>query len=323
MKRYLCWLTILGVGAVPDWASAFQNRCRPVAPYNPGPVSYCPPQVVFVPPCVPVYEVPLPPPRVYVTPQVNAGVEPNPRAVAPRALPKINIDPPTVKADPVVVGPKLEPRPEPKNPVVPAGGPMVVIPERKQGPVLGPEPPAGILTPSRDPVPPLSLPKKDEAIPVLELPKDPNPAVPVPAPGPDPKDAAIPAIMPKIPEIPTPKPPEKNSDTLPPLVLPPEAGGNSVSKSSPLGNAPRAAITVQVFTATGAIANPNVRKVGFYNHTGRDIDLVIEGKAVTLPKKTFIHADVPPAFRWKYADQPTRNATIPDGAAGLDVLFRE
>ena len=26
MKRYVCWLALLGVVAVPDWASAFNRR---------------------------------------------------------------------------------------------------------------------------------------------------------------------------------------------------------------------------------------------------------------------------------------------------------
>jgi len=46
-------------------------------------------------------------------------------------------------------------------------------------------------------------------------------------------------------------------------------------------------------------------------------------KAVTLPGKTYIHAEVPPAFTWKYGDNAAESATVPAGAAGLDVVFRE
>ena len=46
-------------------------------------------------------------------------------------------------------------------------------------------------------------------------------------------------------------------------------------------------------------------------------------RAVTLPARSFLHAEVAPTFRWKYADNPTRTDTVPEGNTGLDVLFRE
>ena len=65
------------------------------------------------------------------------------------------------------------------------------------------------------------------------------------------------------------------------------------------------------------------RTVGFFNHTGTDVELVIEGKAVRLPKRTYIHAEVPPTFTWKHGANPAESATVPAGAAGLDVVFRD
>jgi hypothetical protein len=65
------------------------------------------------------------------------------------------------------------------------------------------------------------------------------------------------------------------------------------------------------------------RKVNFFNHTDRDLALVIEGRAVTLPRKTYIRAELPPVFNWKRADSVAQTATVPDGSAGLDILFRE
>src|SRR5262249_28242848 len=149
----------------------------------------------------------------------------------------------------------------------------------------------------------------------------PTPAPPVSVPDSGPKDT-IPPATPKLPELPGPKPPMGGNDTLPPLVLPPETPG-SVSKASPLSGTTKRGLSVQVLTASGPAARASTRKVGFYNYTDRDIELVIEGRAVTLPKMTYIHAEVSPTFRWKYADQAMRAENVPDGAAGLDVLFRE
>ncbi len=71
-------------------------------------------------------------------------------------------------------------------------------------------------------------------------------------------------------------------------------------------------------TATGTL-----RKVGFFNHTGRDLDLVIEGKAVKLPKKSYLNAELPVKFTWKADGNEAHATTVPDGAAGVDVLFKE
>src|SRR5205823_2567205 len=114
--------------------------------------------------------------------------------------------------------------------------------------------------------------------------------------------------------------PTANNDALPPLVLPPEATG-STSKSSPLTD--RGGVTVQVLVAEGKPALGPVRQVGFFNHTGRDIELVIEGRTVTLPKRTYVNAELAPTFRWKQRGQETRTESVPDGAAGLDVVFKE
>jgi hypothetical protein len=164
-------------------------------------------------------------------------------------------------------------------------------------------------------LPPLELPKETAPkLPSLESPDGAAPAVPSVAPAPD---APIPT-----PGIPTPKP----ASTLPPLTLPPDtpiAPEKPVEvKSSPLTGAERE-LKVRVFPATGAVVADGLRTVGFYNHTARDLSLTIEGKAVTLPAMSYLHAELPSAFTWKCADRPAAKETIPAGAAGVDVVIRE
>ena len=50
--------------------------------------------------------------------------------------------------------------------------------------------------------------------------------------------------------------------------------------------------------------------------------LVIEGRSVLLPAKNYLHAELPPVFRWSEAGGPARTTTVPSDAAGVDVLFR-
>ena len=93
-----------------------------------------------------------------------------------------------------------------------------------------------------------------------------------------------------LPAIPLPEPRKTprnkdGKDDLPPIVLPPEGTGTSsgvipsTSRSSPLTGA----IKTQVFAASGGAVAGTLRKIGFFNHTNRDLELVIEGRTVTLP----------------------------------------
>jgi hypothetical protein len=212
-----------------------------------------------------------------------------------------------------MVTPKL---PEPK------------VPEPKAPEFKAPAPKAPeVKTPPSD-VPPLVLPDEPKASPKtspLILPE-----LTEPAPGKvEPKGS--PLVLPPIPSaVPTPAPapdadPKRGGpDSIPPLVLPPDlpTGPSGVippttARSSPLSALPR----VQVFPAAGAAAGA-LRKVGFFNHTDRDVRLVIEGRPVTLPAKNYLHAQLPPVFRWSEAGSPARTTTVPADAAGVDVLFR-
>jgi hypothetical protein len=313
MKRYLCWLALLGVVALPDWASAFHPfhpcwapppPCGPFGGYGlfgrAMPVYPQPP--VYVAPAAPVYEVPLSP-RVYVAPIPAA-----PAAPTPSKPPVVTVEP-TSSPSPMSVKP---PEGDPK--VKPAVG-AVVMP-----PYTPPQSSQESPTPAASPLVLPPIPGGNDSKPM-------TPASPTPAPPPAAGDNNPVIPLPGLPEQKKPKA-STSDDTLPPLVLPPETGEapsgivppiNSTSRSSPLSGGLKA----RVFTTAGTPASARTRKVGFFNHTDRDIKLVIAGQATTLPKKTYIHAEVPPSFQWKYAENAMQSATVPDGAAGLDVLFSE
>jgi hypothetical protein len=164
-------------------------------------------------------------------------------------------------------------------------------------------------------------------VPPLVLPDPPGAAEP-PAKKAEPKGSSL-VLPPVVPAVPTPAPapgaePRRNSDPIPPLVLPPDlpSGANGVvppttARSSPLAAAPR----VRVFPAAGAAAAGALRRVGFFNHTDRPVPLTIEGRAVTLPAKSYLHAQLPPTFRWSEAGGPPRTTIVPADSAGVDVLF--
>jgi hypothetical protein len=342
----------------PRWGMASYERPYYAPAYHPpayhGPVYYavpvCPPPV-YVQPCVPV----MPPPRVEVKPRPTSALPEAPRAIArPEAAPA---KPPVVepvrpaagadvpKPQPPVAKPEPAPAPdEPKR-----GGLFDIpklIPPKVEDPnrgfsqrsrvdnppkvelpkLDGPKPqPAPDLPKVDAPRPPsIELPKDVGApkLPPLELPGAPAPAAPGPAPA-VPSPAPAPESLIPPPGLPAPRGP----DSLPPLALPPDVPITPVPKSTEVKSSPLAAgareLKVNVFPAAGAAPAAGLRTVGFYNHTGRDLALTIEGKAVTLPAMSYLHAQLPPTFTWKCADQPTAKATVPADAAGVDVLIRE
>lgn len=218
--------------------------------------------------------------------------------------------------------------PEPKAPATPK------VESKVEEPKL-PSLDAPTLPDTGSKLPPIQLPKAGKASeppkekekdPELKLPSvdPPGAAVPVPAPSPDvlipptnipsSKNSALPSLT--LPPD-TPVVPDKADK---PVTLPKEA---TESKSSPLTTATRE-LKVTVFPASGNATNAaGLCKVGFFNHTNRDLALTIEGKTVTLPAMSYLHAQLPPTFTWKCANKPDAKETVPADAVGLDVLIRE
>jgi hypothetical protein len=231
----------------------------------------------------------------------------------PAPPPKPKPQEPPAKLDfPGPGAPTLPPRdppvkPEPKQP------PKLTIEEPKLPPLVlpAPEEPKPGTRIEEPKLPPLALPTKPDdgapKLPPIELPKLDLPKGP-------------PIELPGAPAIPQPAP---APDALPPLALPPDAPVEPLkveAKASPIGRD----LKVSVFAAAGTAGAGNAtRKVGFYNHTPRDLELTVEGKTVKLPAMTYLHAQLPPVFVWKCGDRPAERATVPDTASGIDVLFRE
>ncbi|AWM37486.1 hypothetical protein GobsT_45430 [Gemmata obscuriglobus] len=274
-------------------------------------------------------------PAANTEPTKPTGAEP-----APPLVPRSDLDKKTEWGAPKP--PALEPKggakiefpplPDTKTPASEPKLPPLVLPGEKTEPKLpvlelpkdgGTKPPVIELPKEPEPkLPTLELPKEGGAkLPALELPKGDSPiklpdvpgaaAVPVPAPAPD---ALIPPPGVSVP---------RNPDALPPLTLPPDTPISPDTKPTQVKSSPLSgALKVSVFPATGTAGANGLRKVGFYNHTDRDLALTIEGQAVKLPAKTYLHAQLPRTFTWKHSDQPVTKETVPTDASGLDVVFR-
>jgi hypothetical protein len=283
MMRQLFLLAILAVVLLPDWVTAFGRR-RPYCVEPAPPVVICPPPLVLV----------CPPP-----------------AAAPRP------NSPTVVVEPGKPEPKAEPAPPPK-PVTP-GVPM------------------GSERPAREASPPPAPPVRPAAL-AVPKPTDPKPVAPLQLkpvdPGPKPDVPVVPLVVPqpaepaakeeKLPTIPklTPSLPG-GADGLPPLAIPQQGeAGKSTSRSSPLaGMRP----TVDVLPVDGPAPADSAakRKVGFFNHTDRDLQLSVEGATITLPRRHYVAAEVPAKFVWRVDGGAEQTTEIPASAPGVEVVFRK
>jgi len=315
MKRFAFLLALAGLIALPSPASAWFFRCW-CAPryggygygyggsgygqYGNGGYGYGYGVPYYRPYVGPAYPTPYATTLVYPTVPLAAG----PRTlapVAPNRAPVVTVTPGTPDTAPLT-------KPESDLLIHPAANSPTASPS------AAPAPRSPLTIP--DPMVPSQSRETSDSKPSPS-------AAPMPAPAPSGSDP-LPPIS-----VPAPKPSAGGKDDLPPLVLPPDTPGAPsgaippakpiTSRSSPLTGG----MKVQVFSAGGPVPASSLRKIGFFNHTGRDIQLVIEGKAVTLPKKSYLQAELPVKFTWKHSDRPAETATVPDDAAGLDVLFKE
>ena len=338
MKRYLCWIAVLGMVAIPAVAGA----CWPMW----GRPAYAPPMYsmpMYAP--SPVYVQPqqwYPQPQGYVLPPPR--IETIPKAATPTPAPASGMGSSIPSPMPPTITPTRPPAVEPVRPASGSDAP----PKMTDPPTIAPAPsvtPADPFKASDLAFPKVEIPKNlqvEPKLPPLKLPKEPDmsavPKVPAVGAAKDPSLPAIPSAAPApeslIPPPSVPLVPDPNKrDPLPSLTLPPDIPvtpatktekTDSTSRSSPLTGGGTREFTVSVFPAA---SNDNLtggyRTVGFFNHTSRDLALTIEGRAVKLPAKTYLHAQLAATFTWSHGDKPVAREMVPDGAAGLDVVFRE
>ncbi|HET6576444.1 MAG TPA: hypothetical protein VFG68_22785 [Fimbriiglobus sp.] len=242
----------------------------------------CPPRIVFVPPCPPIF--PVAPPNYSVLPAPTVQVEP--------------AAPPPAKPEPT----KPNPAPAAPRPVAPGVPPGTAAAD-----------PGGAVKPTEFAKPESAPPPEPKPTPKPDIPKLQVPQVPLPGAADTPKteDVKIPPLVPRL----------SNPD-MPPLTLPqvPVEGGTSTSKASPLTGTAR----VDIYPVDGPPpASPGAkRKVGFFNHSNRDLTLTVEGESVTLPRRHYVNARVPAAFTWKL-DGAERQTEIPAAAPGVEVVIRK
>ena len=74
----------------------------------------------------------------------------------------------------------------------------------------------------------------------------------------------------------------------------------------------------------GAAPLPQERcRVGFWNLSGRDVTLMVEGKMWTLARNRALTIDLERQFGWQIDQQPQHVERVPEGHASHEVVIRD
>jgi hypothetical protein len=105
-----------------------------------------------------------------------------------------------------------------------------------------------------------------------------------------------------------------------PDALPTPAPPSSSSK----GERAPVIITTRGLAASSAGTPTKERlKIGFWNLTGRDITVTVEGKTRTLAKNRSLTLELEREFSWQVDRLPPHVERVPDGLAAHEVVIRE
>jgi hypothetical protein len=293
MWRQVCLCAVFALMMIPDWATGFGFRRFGVCVRGPVPVqTYCPPRVMLVSPVMPWYQPypvcpsPVPSP---IQPSVTLS---NPVTPSQPSVPKVE----TIPSESASPAKPVEVKPEEKKPT-----------EAPRIEVIPKPPMPGI--PSKE--------KSEPFIPNLKKETTSEPLIPkIPAPIMPEVKGTAPGKGDEVPKIPSLIQPVPGGSGLQPLTVP----GESTSKSSPITNRP----PVSIYWVEGdAPTLPDeLRKVNFFNHTERTVELKVEGKAVKLLKKHFVEVEVSQKFSWRLDDYPVQSTTIPLANPGAEIVIR-
>jgi hypothetical protein len=70
-------------------------------------------------------------------------------------------------------------------------------------------------------------------------------------------------------------------------------------------------------------AAKNRCRVGFWNLSGREVAVTIEGKGYSLPRNQVLTFDMDRQFTWQVAGKTPQIQRVPEGQAAFEVLIRE
>lgn len=136
----------------------------------------------------------------------------------------------------------------------------------------------------------------------------------------DPKEKELPKIPkvklplpdPPIPELPKPKEDGPKSDV-------PKTDAGRKEPAADLGKPEQFFVPAERKRAEA----PAEVRVGFFNHSDREINLEVNGEAVKLPSAQYVTLRLPRTFSWSEKGQKATDVVVPPDADGIEMVFRK
>lgn len=116
---------------------------------------------------------------------------------------------------------------------------------------------------------------------------------------------------PKLPKIKSPGLPDDPDDPKPaPKKEPPAETSKSFEQF--------------IIPAEGTVATPGPEvKVGFFNHSDREITLEVNGEQVKLPSEQYVTLRLKRTFKWSEKGKKETEVAVPPDADGIEIVFRK
>jgi hypothetical protein len=112
------------------------------------------------------------------------------------------------------------------------------------------------------------------------------------------------------------------------IPLPGDAVDKPLPKEAPKTDAPKKdapvgkAVEQFVIPADGKGEPRAEVKVGFFNHSDRDIALTVNGESVKLPSEEYVTLRLPRTFSWAEKGAKATDVVVPPDADGIEIVFR-
>ncbi|MSR53412.1 MAG: hypothetical protein EXS09_08985 [Gemmataceae bacterium] len=125
------------------------------------------------------------------------------------------------------------------------------------------------------------------------------------------KKETEPNDAPKIPKLKLPLPDDPDFKPVP------------VPKKEPGADDPKA-VEEFVVPADEKSSNPGPQvRVGFFNHSEREIVLEVNGEQLKIPSSQFVTLRLPRTFAWAEKGRKAKDVVVPPDADGIEIVFRK
>jgi hypothetical protein len=79
-----------------------------------------------------------------------------------------------------------------------------------------------------------------------------------------------------------------------------------------------------IIPTEGTAATPGAEvKVGFFNHSDREITLEVNGEQVKLPSEQYVTLRLKRTFKWAEKGKKETEVAVPPDADGIEIVFRK